>query len=69
MPDMQNDVSLEEIDAVVPSVSLGRMPQQAHVLNLQDDWTGKSSSAERRRLQNRLNQRAYSESLCLQEVT
>lgn len=36
------------------------MPQQAEVLVPEDDWTGKSSAAERRKLQNRLNQRAYS---------
>ncbi|KAJ9649551.1 hypothetical protein H2199_000327 [Coniosporium tulheliwenetii] len=40
-------------------ISLERMPQQVEVLASEDDWTGLSNSAARRRLQNRLNQRAY----------
>ncbi|KAK9350355.1 hypothetical protein V1523DRAFT_429121 [Lipomyces doorenjongii] len=42
-----------------PSVALVNIAQQADVLAPEDDWTGLSSPAERRRLQNRLNQRAY----------
>lgn len=42
------------------SIPLSSMPQQAEVLAPEDDWTGLSSPAARRKLQNRLNQRAYS---------
>ncbi|KAI9152238.1 hypothetical protein HJFPF1_09466 [Paramyrothecium foliicola] len=48
LPD-QNDVQLE----------LGWMPCLVDVRDLKEDWTGVTSTAERRRLQNRLNQRAY----------
>ena len=48
-----------ETDAV--SIRLGQMPQQAETLFPDDDWTGLSSAVERRKRQNRLNQRAYSE--------
>lgn len=42
--------------AIIP---LGQMPQQAGIRNQKDDWTGIVDRTERRRLQNRLNQRAY----------
>ena len=41
---------------------LERMQQQSGLLGAEDDWTGVTSSAERRRVQNRINQRAYRES-------
>lgn len=41
------------------SITLGLMPQQTEVRRPNDDWTGVTSTAERRKLQNRLNQRAY----------
>lgn len=41
-------------------VSLGTMSQQALVREPEDDWTGTADRERRRRLQNRLNQRAYS---------
>ena len=46
-----------------PTVLLQRMPQQAEVRASEDDWTGRTDAAERRKLQNRLHQRAYSK-LC-----
>lgn len=36
------------------------MPQQPRLLGTEEDWTGITSSTERRKLQNRINQRAYS---------
>ncbi|KAH7409179.1 hypothetical protein BKA64DRAFT_664317 [Cadophora sp. MPI-SDFR-AT-0126] len=41
------------------SITLTTMPQQAKMLCPDDDWTGKSNPAERRKRQNRLNQREY----------
>jgi hypothetical protein len=45
----------------LPAVLLGQMPQQLEVRSVEEDWTGLTDAAERRRLQNRLNQRIYSE--------
>ncbi|KAK7417808.1 hypothetical protein QQZ08_011504 [Neonectria magnoliae] len=41
-----------------PHVGLGR-PQLAELRDPEDDWTGITKAADRRRRQNRLNQRAY----------
>lgn len=41
-------------------ISLGSMSQQALVQKPEDDWTGTVDRERRRRLQNRLNQRAFS---------
>ena len=41
------------------SIALGPMRQRTEVRSLEDDWTGVTSTADRRKLQNRLNQRAY----------
>lgn len=38
------------------------MPQRREVRKPDDDWTGITSAAERRKLQNRLNQRLYRKS-------
>jgi hypothetical protein len=40
-------------------VTLGQMPQQVGIRTQKDDWTGIVDRAERRKLQNRLNQRAF----------
>lgn len=42
-----------------PKVLLGQMPQQAEVRVAEDDWTGSTDAAERRKRQNRLHQRKY----------
>lgn len=47
-----------EPDAL-PRIELESMPQQLLVRDSTDDWTGVTDAAGRRRLQNRLNQRAY----------
>ncbi|KIM96226.1 hypothetical protein OIDMADRAFT_170938 [Oidiodendron maius Zn] len=39
------------------------MPQQPRLLGTKEDWTGITSSTERRKLQNRINQRAYNASI------
>lgn len=36
------------------------MPQSLELRDAEDDWTGVTSTAKRRKLQNRLNQRARS---------
>ncbi len=48
------------MDESVPAgLAISDMPQQRYVRIKDDDWTGVTGTAERRRLQNRLNQRAY----------
>ena len=43
----------------LPSIPLTRMPQQrGQLLGAEEDWTGVASTAVRRRIQNRINQRA-----------
>ncbi|KAJ5279511.1 Protein of unknown function DUF3425 [Penicillium angulare] len=42
-----------------PEIPLARMPQQEGVWVPKDDWTGTIDRTERRKLQNRLSQRAY----------
>lgn len=46
-----------------PAITLGQMPQQIEVRERGDDWTGLNDPKERRKLQNRLNQRIWSQSL------
>jgi len=47
-------------ESLFTSLTLEPMPQQLGVRVAGDDWTGITSTKERRKLQNRLNQRAYS---------
>ncbi|GLA09511.1 hypothetical protein AnigIFM60653_011840 [Aspergillus niger] len=51
------------MDPIAPAssntVTLRPMPQLQHLWTPEDDWTGVSDRTHRRRLQNRLNQRAY----------
>jgi hypothetical protein len=49
---------MDENDEVLP-VLLNQMPQQKEVRGQEDDWTGLTDAAARRKLQNRLNQRIY----------
>lgn len=46
----------------IPIIPLVRMPQQIVARGPEDDWTGITNPLERRKLQNRLNQRAHRES-------
>ncbi|RFU28889.1 hypothetical protein B7463_g7444, partial [Scytalidium lignicola] len=48
-----------EAGVEAPLIKLSRMTQQSNIACSQDDWTGVSSPAARRRLQNRINQRVY----------
>ncbi|KAK5051957.1 hypothetical protein LTR84_002761 [Exophiala bonariae] len=43
----------------VEAMTLQRMPQQPAIIGSIDDWTGINNSVDRRKVQNRLNQRAY----------
>ncbi|OLN86650.1 hypothetical protein CCHL11_03732 [Colletotrichum chlorophyti] len=40
-------------------IEVEKLPQQTEVIEPSEDWTGVASSKERRKLQNRLNQRAH----------
>jgi hypothetical protein len=45
---------------IPPAVELTQMKHQVEVRGPEDDWTGITNAAERRKLQNRLHQRTYS---------
>ena len=42
-----------------PIIEILPMCQRLEIRDEEEDWTGKSSTSERRKLRNRLNQRAY----------
>ena len=44
--------------ADVPQVDLGLMAHEAHIRHIGEDWAGITNQKQRKRLQNRLNQRA-----------
>jgi hypothetical protein len=54
-----NEVECNNIEGGDEGVRLEKMTQQEGVRNLDEDWTGKSGTAERRKLQNRIHQRAF----------
>ncbi|KAF5623758.1 uncharacterized protein FTJAE_10519 [Fusarium tjaetaba] len=45
--------------AAAPLIKLSDMAQRREIRTASEDWTGITSTAKRRKLQNRLNQRAY----------
>lgn len=58
--DLFFSTTTESYDDPPRSIPVGLMPQTAEVLTESDDWTGITDAKERRKLQNRLNQRAKS---------
>lgn len=50
--------TMNQIIEETPRIEILPMSQRSQVQNLGEDWTGTGSTALRRRLQNRLNQRA-----------
>lgn len=63
MPFLEPEMDSARCNIVPVRSGLAAMPQQLQVRCPRDDWTGVTSTAKRRKLQNRLNQRAYSEHL------
>ncbi|PVH77608.1 hypothetical protein DL98DRAFT_463415 [Cadophora sp. DSE1049] len=59
--DFQYGIQQERLAAAPQEIflQLDRMDQQAEVRTKDDDWTGRTSAAERRKLQNRLHQRKF----------
>ncbi|KAF5615432.1 hypothetical protein F52700_13402 [Fusarium sp. NRRL 52700] len=54
------NMAMNPANAVVaPRIKLSDMAQRREIRTASEDWTGITSSAKRRKLQNRLNQRAY----------
>lgn len=53
------EITNKDVSMPRSPLALQAMPQQHHIHSQDDDWTGVTSTSERRKLQNRLNQRAY----------
>ncbi|KAI6472751.1 hypothetical protein MCOR16_000474 [Pyricularia oryzae] len=51
-----------------PGIRLDWMPQLAEAINQEDDWTGTTDAAARRRAQTRLNTRAYRKRKALEKL-
>lgn len=49
----------------VPTIPVQQLPQLAELRSVEEDWTGSTGPAKRRKLQNRLNQRARREYMYL----
>jgi hypothetical protein len=70
----ESQVRLNEVAVIpvsTPGIEILPMRQRLDIKDGKEDWTGKSSTAERRKLQNRLNQRAlrmYIRAVCRQEL-
>jgi hypothetical protein len=56
-----NSSSNSPIEACAQPIELGWSSQRLALRDIKEDWTGITNPAERRKLQNRLNQRARSE--------
>jgi hypothetical protein len=56
---MDGDEPSPTASETAAKIPLGRMQSQREVRTMEDDWTGLTDAAERRKLQNRLNQRIY----------
>ncbi|KAH6717068.1 hypothetical protein BKA61DRAFT_601004, partial [Leptodontidium sp. MPI-SDFR-AT-0119] len=52
------DIDSQQINAIPGKIEVHPMAQRSEVQDREEDWTGKTSTALRRKLQNRLNQRA-----------
>jgi hypothetical protein len=57
---VQVEIQPVQVEIQPVQVEIQPMPQSLEAKTLAEDWTGTSSAAMRRKLQNRLNQRASS---------
>ncbi|KAK0129262.1 hypothetical protein ONS95_001197 [Cadophora gregata] len=52
------DAEQQHVGSIPGKIELQRMTQRSEIKDQEEDWTGKTSTTLRRKLQNRLNQRA-----------